>query len=297
MGSKPGLHLIPIDYLVVGYTVYTSILLILSPPSAEQRASWVIFNAVAIGFVAALTRIDPDSRNRWLRILRRYYPAVLFTFYYEQSGSLVHVFFDGWFDAQIVAFENSILGFQPAVAVEEWFSPILNEIIIGCYVSYYVWLPAGLIYLLMRGRESEADKMILSASIAFFASYATFMLYPAEGPRYHLVELFSAQMEGWLFVPLVKQIMDTAAVHGGAMPSSHTAVALIVLIFVWRHSRFVRYLLAVIFIGLMLGCVWGRFHYISDVIVGDIIGVGAYLIAARLIPNGFSARAHSFNSG
>jgi membrane-associated phospholipid phosphatase len=91
--------------------------------------------------------------------------------------------------------------------------------------------------------------------------------------------------------------MDTAAVHGGAMPSSHTAVALIVLIFVWRHSRFIRYPLAVIFVGLMVGCVWGRFHYVSDVIVGDIIGVGAYLIAIRILPNGFASKPQSVNTG
>lgn len=289
MGSKPGWYRIPVDYLVVAYTIYTSVLFILFPGRVQGETSWLVFNAVAIGFVAALTRIDPDSRNRWLRILRRYYPAILFTFYYEQSGSLVHVFFDGWFDSQIVAFENAILGFQPAIAVEQWFNPILNEIIIGCYVSYYFWLPAGLIYLLVRKKEREADKTILSASIAFFVSYATFMILPAEGPRYHLVERFAMQLDGWVFVPLVKQIMDTAAVRGGAMPSSHAAVALIVLIFVWRDSRLIRYPLAVIFAGLMVGCVWGRFHYVSDVIVGDIIGVGAYMLVTRFWPNGFAS--------
>jgi len=275
-------HRITVDYIVLGYTVFTSILFLFFPDRVLSRIEWLAFNAVVIVLVIAAGRIDPCSEIRWVRILRRYYPVILFTFYYEQTGSLIHIFHDSWFDYQIVAFENALFGFQPALSVEHIYNPIMNEIIIGCYVSYYIWLPVGLIWLLIKKMEGEADKLLLSASITFFISYAMFFFYPVEGPRHFLTGEFSSFMDGYLFVPIVNEIMRNAAVHGGAMPSSHTAVALIVLIFVWRHSKTVRIPLSLVFVGLMAGCVWGRFHYLSDVIVGVLLAVVVcYFVESR----------------
>ena len=287
---------IAVDYLVLGYTVFTSALFLLFPHRVLSRTEWLIFNTIVIAFVIAAGKIDPSSGIRWIRLLRRYYPLILFTFYYEQTGSLIHVFFDGWFDHQIVAFESALLGFQPAISVEHLYTPVLNEIIIGCYISYYLWLPAGLTWLLIKGEEGKADKLLLSASVVFFLSYATFVFYPVEGPRHFLLAVLSSQMDGYLFVPLVQEIMRSAAVHGGAMPSSHTAVALIVLMSVWRHLRKIRIPLLVIFAGLMSGCVWGRFHYLSDVVVGIIMAVFVFYIVEKRFATESANEVVSINS-
>jgi membrane-associated phospholipid phosphatase len=37
-------------------------------------------------------------------------------------------------------------------------------------------------------------------------------------------------------------------------------------------------------VALALGTVWGRFHYVSDVIVGGIIGVAAIWMTGKLMP-------------
>ncbi len=62
------------------------------------------------------------------------------------------------------------------------------------------------------------------------------------------------------------------------MPSTHFGVALVVLIYTFKYYRNIAWLLLPIVIGLAVGTVWGRFHYVSDVVVGGLIGVLTLLI-------------------
>ena len=65
------------------------------------------------------------------------------------------------------------------------------------------------------------------------------------------------------------------------MPSTHFAVALVILIYVYRSYRRAGWLLLLLVIGLGIGTVWGRFHYVSDVVVGGIIGMISVLLVFR----------------
>jgi len=277
--------LIPVDYLFLAYASLTTILLLIVDRPISERA-WLIAGNLAVSIVVlSLRNIDPLSPNRLLRVVRRLYPVVLFTFFYEQTGSLIHVFFPGWFDAALSQFEIAIFGTQPSLAIEHLYAPMLNDILMACYVFYYFSLPLGLVFLVLRNKEGAADRLITASAFTFFVSYTLFFLYPVEGPRYHLVESFTHSFDGYLFVPLVGNIMDVAAVHGGAMPSSHTAVALIVLWYVMRESRRWGMALAPVILGLTVGCVWGRFHYVSDVAVGMLLTVLAVWITEHAYGN------------
>ena len=65
------------------------------------------------------------------------------------------------------------------------------------------------------------------------------------------------------------------------MPSSHVGVALVILMYSFRQSRTTGWLLLPLNVGLALGTVWGRFHYVSDVIVGAGLGAMCTLLVWR----------------
>ena len=68
------------------------------------------------------------------------------------------------------------------------------------------------------------------------------------------------------------------------MPSSHVAEALIVLLFAIRNYGRRAYFLIPIVIGLAMGTVYGRFHYISDVAVGTAIAFVIYWLTLNFYP-------------
>jgi membrane-associated phospholipid phosphatase len=269
--TEPRFKLIPVDYPVIGYCTLFSIFILLSDNPVSAKVPWILFDVLAIAYVLLISRVDPIPRSVLANIARRYYFILLFAFFYRQTGPVVHLLFDGWFDQQIIDVEMLVLGFQPVLFIERLYYPLVNELIIGAYVSYYFWLPVCLLWLVITKRLKQADNLMLASASAFVLSFIMFALYPAQGPRWHLADSFTVDLNGLFFVPLVKAIMNKGAVHGGAMPSSHSAVALIVFIIARRESRLAGLALAPICAGILIGCVWGRFHYVSDVIVGGII--------------------------
>ena len=65
------------------------------------------------------------------------------------------------------------------------------------------------------------------------------------------------------------------------MPSSHTAVALVVLFYARRTQPRLAIWLAPFVFTLVVATFWGRFHYLSDTVIGVLVGFAAILLVER----------------
>jgi membrane-associated phospholipid phosphatase len=208
----------------------------------------------------------------WQKFVRYFYPMILFTFLYEETANLVHVIFPNWFDYQVMALEKQIFGVHPTVWLEKMVSVPLNEIMSLGYFSYYFLLPILGIAQYWREKYQAYNQFLFSTALAFYISYLGFILYPVEGPRLALSNFHTLELEGPLFTPLAQWVIDVGGIHGGCMPSSHVAVALVVLIFAFRHHKKLFYFLSPFIFTLFIGTVYCRFHYATDVVAGLIVG-------------------------
>ncbi|HEX9750334.1 MAG TPA: phosphatase PAP2 family protein [candidate division Zixibacteria bacterium] len=252
----------------------------------------------ALLFLIFLTIINWGGRTAGVRgFIRQLYPVLLYPFLYLQTQVAVHWVFPGFLDRQIVALENALFGVDPNIWLTQFESPWINEWMMMGYFSYYPLLFVTVLPLHLTGRIREVRRILLGCSIAFVISYIGFVLYPLEGPRYFLADRLSPGLEGWLFVPLVNMVIDTGAIHGGCMPSSHTAVALVVMFWMWRIRRRLAWVLLPFVATLVIATMWGRFHYLSDVVIGALIGVAAYLVSARIDDRSAHERTAGTSSG
>jgi len=144
--------------------------------------------------------------------------------------------------------------------------------------------------LFFRRQYDDLRAMLYATTTAFVISYAGFILFPAEGPRYFLADRFDGPLSGWLFVPLVRQIIDAGAIHGGCMPSSHVAVALVTLLWARRSLPRLGMVLTPFVFVLLFATAWGRFHYVSDAIVGVLVGLLAMWLTRFWSPNTVHSR-------
>lgn len=250
--------------------------------------------------IPAIIRYWNDERTGLRGFLRHLYTPLLYTFFYSETGVAMDWFFPGFFDGQIVAFEQHLFGVDPNLWLIAWESPLLNEWMMLAYFSYYLLVALLALTLFFQRRISELHGFLTASTIAFVISYAGFILYPVEGPRYYLAEFIDAPLSGAVFVPLVRWIIDNGAVHGGCMPSSHVAVALVVLVWAWRTNRPLGKILTPFVLTLFVSTVWGRFHYVSDVVAGWFVGLAGLWLAERWCVRverdvwfrGIDARAH-----
>lgn len=247
------------------------------------RPGWYYFYlfylaAMGIGLIFTLYPLS-GAGNLW-RGLRITYPFFLFFILYKATGPQVFMIFDQPFDARIVALEKTIFGVDPAFALQRYMEVWLNELMSFVFISFYLLIPAAAITLFFKQKWISLEKLTLSTSLAFYISYLIFILFPVIGPEIYLSDYYYLPIMGPFFTPLAGEIVHRSgqygaampSIHGGAMPSLHCAVTLIAA---WIMAREFKWLLPVSMVLLMLVCVsmvYGRHHYISDIIAGLVLG-------------------------
>jgi membrane-associated phospholipid phosphatase len=148
------------------------------------------------------------------------------------------------------------------------------------YNSYY-WLgPLLGISLYFKGELIAFRRTVFSIVTAFFISYLGFVLFPVEGPRYVLSGLYKGPLDGYLVTALQDFIMEVGDIHGGCMPSSHVAVALVVLLLAWVYRKSMAFWMTPFVIMLCISTVYNRYHYVSDVVAGLAVGLFAFWLGA-----------------
>ena len=100
-----------------------------------------------------------------------------------------------------------------------------------------------------------------------------------------LLESSEQKLQGYWVTRFIDAIMYGGIAHkGAAMPSMHSSTAVVFLFWCSRLWGFEGGLLAgIIVVGMGVGSVYGRYHYVIDVVCGAALGALSVWIADRLI--------------
>jgi membrane-associated phospholipid phosphatase len=248
------------------------------------------FIALYIVSVAVLPRL----RRPGLRFLVRT-AAVQLTFLqiYKAANELQLMFFP-WQDDLVLAGEKAILGFQPLVAIQKLYSPLLSEWMFFVYVVYVVIYPAlGAFIFFRRGEEANEDYLFRLGLVNFVCGVG-FLLFPVASPMYwpKVRALLTEPLGAGFFGSVAEWVRAHIHQPGGSVPSPHCAVATVMWLTSLKYTRRGFFWLAPIILSLYVSTVYGRFHYMSDSAAGIAVGLIVILIAPSIERawNGSSAK-------
>lgn len=278
-------RLYPFDYLIFAYSAGMLLLIAAVGRPLSMYYDELIAYA-SIGAVSALvinyTREDGPLLSRFLRLC---YPALLFTVFYRLTGGTMFLLHPHAFDWQLTTLERLLLGTNPTIYIDRHLLHVVpTEIFMFCYFCYYLMIPAAVLYLFFTRKDDQLKEMLTAICLTFFISYPIFFIYPIEGPRWYFAMVYQHPVEGLIFRKAVNFIIANGAVRGGCVPSTHVAVALVISMFGLRYWRPVGRILMTITVGLAIGTFWGRFHYVSDVVIGALIAIPATVAVWRYWP-------------
>ena len=270
--NNSGIRFRPLDIATLAYIATELIIILIFMLGKQGWFYFLLFYITAAGIVILIVVFDPTVSGLFWRTLRLIYPLFLFTFFYEAVGGQIFLIFDQPFDGQVVALEKAIFGADPAFTMQRYLEVWLNELMNASYISYYFMLPGTAIILLVKKRWDGLERLIFTSAVVFYVCYLIFIFYPVTGPRFFLSDQYYLPIIGPFFTPLAQRILDGGGLYGAAMPSSHCAVALVSM---WILAREVPRAAIPSFVLLLLLCastVYGRYHYISDVLAGLLVG-------------------------
>jgi membrane-associated phospholipid phosphatase len=290
-------HYTFIDYAAQGYMALVGlIILCLHGRSVPFWPLLLAAHVIVIVLVHALICLHAGRpSNRVFDLLRHFYPMLLYTGFYRETGELNHVLVAGFLDSFFIRLEGRIFGLQPILAfMDAWPYPAVSELFYAAYFSYYVMVAGVGLALFYRNREQFFHYL----SVISFLFYVCFLIYiftPVEGPRIFFRELAGYQLPEDLqpmvapaipaavktgpFCQIMGWIYHTFEAPGAAFPSSHVVVAIGTVCFSFWYLRSIRWPHLVVVVLLCMATIYCRYHYAVDVIAGG-------LTAAVLIPIG-----------
>ena len=269
--------------------IYAVIELILVAKFLRSQPVWTFYLLFYSGIIAlpVFMRFAPlTNYGRFWQAIRVGYPLVFFLMLYEAIGPQIQMIQHRLFDNQIHSLEAALFGADPAFLLQPYMQIWINEFMSLSYMSYFFLLPTVAIIFIVKKNIRALEQLSFSVSATFFVCYLLFIIYPVAGPRFYLSETYYLPFIGPLLTPALSKIVLHGGLYGGAMPSSHCAVALVIVWILGKEYKWAGIPFGSLFLFLSAATVYGRFHYLSDVIAG--IGIGAIMLVITLkIQNNF----------
>jgi len=226
----------------------------------------------------------PDRMNsRGIgRILKDFSPILFVILTYQSLGNLIQYLWPD-VDSYLIQIDHFLFGVHPTVWMERWITPWLTDLLSLAYLSYY-FLPVILIVTLyLRGRQEEFERSVFILTFGYYLSFVGYILFPAIGPRFTQVHLYSIPLDGSWITDWVRDTLN-ALEHNkrDCMPSGHTQIALMVLYLSHRYEKMLFRIFLPVVCALIFSTVYLRYHYVIDLFAGTLFATGSLLIASRL---------------
>lgn len=296
-----------VDMLFVFYMLALSLLILFFHDGVKGWPFYIIVHAVVIFLILFFVPILNRSEVKILNLLRWWYPVLLFLFNYKEINAFTHIIFSQWMDPAVLEFEKLLFGVHPSLWMESFVSPFMTELMKFDYFTYYpmVWVSSGVLFF--SGKRKEFIRCLATICIAFYISYIGFIVCPIRGPRYTLLDRYTKDypvkvgdyygpfvekdvagkdtmaLKGYFFTNLQDHIMRYGSLHGGCMPSSHIAVAFVCMMMMLIYKRKIFYVYLPLVSLLCISVVYCRYHYISDVFAGLLVGAIAIYVTPYLM--------------
>jgi len=223
--------------------------------------------------------------HRWPRtsaVPADWYALAIMPFLYSELAALNASVHGGrYFDDWVQAWEMWLFGGQPSRELAEAFPvPFFSELLHFFYLSYYPIIFGPPLYLYLRRRVADHQRVVFTLMLTFFGHYLFFIYFPVQGPRYLFPPPGGEVADGMMY-RLAHAILEAGSSRGAAFPSSHVGVTVAQTAMAFLVLPRAAPVLAVATAGLAVGAVYGGFHYGIDAICGLALGLILFAVAPR----------------
>ena len=219
-------------------------------------------------------------RPYW-EILRDWFPfLVILLMYYSLWGDATLLLVTTDRDAELMAWDQRLFGFQASVAMQPIISPPLTAWMEFAYTSHIINIPIVACFIYMRRSRKRFREMMTGILVISFFGLLGYLLVPAIGPMYTLRDQYTVPLSQPLaLVNRQIEFMDFARIKRDVFPSLHTGISFLVWLYALRNSRTLFWFLSPFILSLWVSTVYLRYHYLVDVLAGLLLAPACFFLA------------------
>jgi membrane-associated phospholipid phosphatase len=216
-----------------------------------------------------------------LRLFRATYPLAALPFFYDAVEHMSRLVTMNYYDAEIIQVEEAIFHCQPSQILYKalpWLP--LSELLHLAYALYILLVPIAVLALVLKRRDEALRVFTTTVLGTYFVCYLSFTFFPVNGPFQNMGAIDPAA-KGVFFPQLVQRMLERGSSLGTAFPSSHVAVAIAIWLVTRRTVGKLSILFLAAWVGILVGVVYGGYHYAVDAIAGLAVGIACGLFWPR----------------
>ena len=291
------------EILTIGYAVITSFIIIalwnkLDNPVSFLKVRLMIVSGVLLIYYGAYL----FKFSRIISFVRVVFPATLIPHWYTETYEFNRVLPN--LDHLFASVEQSIFGFQPAIAFAQYFSSKwISEAFYMGYLFYFPMMALVLLYCYFWQRNNF-NKLSFIFLASFFIYYLLFIFIPVAGPQFYFPVIGMESVENGIFVNvnnyfyfnnelapvaghtdglfyrLVKMSQAAGENPTAAFPSSHVGISTVLMIWLAGHNKKMMFALFPFYVLLCGATVYIQAHYLIDTVAGWISAFAFYFSLA-----------------
>ena len=276
-----------VDYATQGYTLVVGLLILcFHNATVPHWPSLLVTHVANLALVHGLILwCSQAPQVKFIGLLRHFYPVLLYTWFFSETGWLNRMFFTTYLDPVVIGWDQAIFGCQPSVLFMEkvpWLA--VSEVFYASYFSYYIMISGVGIFLYLKDLR-QFFHYVSVVSFVFYLCYLIYIVVPVIGPRMFFHDIagytvpaeiqalaptdeYPEAVQRGVFFGIMSWIYKVFEAPGAAIPSSHVAVATTTVFFSFQYVRRIRFLHLGIAILLCLSTIYCRYHYVADVLAG-----------------------------
>jgi hypothetical protein len=271
------------DGVILASLAVFSLLAVGGRAAVEGWPLLVARNLCVSAAVLISAAVTPRIRRPLLAFLLRTATVTLSYAYLFSAVAGLQLIFHGRFrDDLVLAFEARLFGVQPTLWMERFITPSLTEWMMFCYVIYVPLYPVLCAILWVKRGEAAAEEYFFTLGLANVLCDAGFILFPVASPMYWMPDRYRVPLHGWVFTWAGELIRTRAHYAGGSLPSPHAAAATVMWVMAWKHHRPTFWVLTPVILSLYVSTFYGRYHYVTDAILGIATAGLAVIVAPPL---------------
>jgi membrane-associated phospholipid phosphatase len=282
------------EWVAFGYLALSSALIAIFADNVAHPMRLVGAQTLVASLILLLCRTEawaaketqangPSFSQRWWHFWRHWYPHLFFLFCFEELGKVMHLVVPTWQDTKLIAFDHWLTGVHPSVWLEQFATLGRNDFFQFAYLTYfsYLLIVGGILYYRRDWRGYWA--VMTYSAVGYGIGYVVAILFPIQSPWFSMAGMWHAGLQGGPFTAAINFIEHFGRVRGAAFPSEHVAGSFAALWGAWKHRRWLFWVMLPLVLCMCASTVWGRYHYVADVLAGVVTGTLGYVLGKWLM--------------
>ncbi len=220
-----------------------------------------------------------------LDFLRESLPFAFCISIYTNMHDMVHLVNPNDIDLSLMAWDEYLLGFQPAIYLEQFITPGLTDFMYSSYSAFLIYILIFSMYLYIKKENAVFRESLVSVIITFYIGYIGYVFFPAVGPKFTMSHMFETSLTGTEITDRLSFLMNyeiSEYTRRDCFPSLHNGIIFLILLFAFKQSRTYALLFLPFAISLFISTLYLRYHYFIDMVAGFALALIVFYFGPRL---------------